>query len=66
MMSDHDDSEPAVFKSRSNFLIAGLVIYFVVMRPVDEYADTGSAVALAIEVGLNHDLIGRPVLRQIG
>jgi len=49
-----------------HLLIAGLLIYFVVMRPVDEYADTGSAIALIIEVGLSHDLIGRPVLRQIG
>ena len=66
LMSDRDDSEPAVFKSRPNFLIAGLLICFVVMRPVDEYADTGSPVAFVKEVGLNHNLVGRPVLRQIG
>ena len=65
-MSDSDDSKTTIFKRRPNFLIAGLLICFIVMRPVDEYADTGSPVALVIEVGLNHDLVGRPVLRQIG
>ncbi len=66
LMSDRDDPEPAIFKGRPNYPISGLLICFVVMRPVDEDADTGSAVALVVEVGLNQDMIGRPVLRQIG
>ncbi len=65
LMSDRDDSEPAVFKGRPNFPISGLLVRCVVLRPIDENADTRSSVAFVIEIGLNHDLIGWPVLRQI-
>ena len=66
LMSNHYEAEAEVFDGRSNFPISCSLRRCIVVRPVNENTDSGPSVAFVVEIGLNHNLVGRPVLRQIG